>query len=229
MTLRVLHPAGATLTEAVGSIREQAKVPATRPYVVANFVATVDGSVALDGESTPIAHRAPGDRPLFRLLREQADAVLAGTRTIERENYRRLIRDPQAHARRAAAGLTPTPLAVVLSRSGSMPGDAPMLQDPEQPVRRFTGSTADPATAFAALRDEGIRLLLCEGGPTLLGALVRADLVDELFITIAPVLGSGTAENTLLGGEPDHPRALWLAALLEQGGGLHARYRVITG
>lgn len=226
MSLRVLHPAGASLHETCGSLRAQAQLPSGRPYVVANFVATVDGAVSLAGESSTIARHAPGDRPLFRLLREQADAVLAGTATLEREQYKRLVRDPAVVDRRTAAGLAPVPLAVVLARSGAAPAGVPMLTDPEQPVRIFTGKDAEAKAALGALRSDGIELLLCEGGPRLLGGLLRAGLVDELFVSIAPVLASGSPEHTLLAGMPDHPRTLTLIGLLEQDGGLHARYRV---
>lgn len=228
MSLRVLHPAGGSVDEAVGRLREQARVPAHRPYVIANFVATADGWVALGGESGPIAEHAPGDRPLFMQLREQADAVLAGTGTIGAESYRRILRKPEPRARRQDRGLPGDPLAVVLSRSGELPGDVPLLADDAQPKRIFLFGEAEPENAFAALREEGVELLLCEGGPTLLGDLIRRDLVDELFLTISPVLGSGDPERTLLAGPADHPRRLELRAVLEEGGGLHARYAILA-
>lgn len=196
--------------------------------MIANFVVTVDGSIALDGASGAIAEYAPGDRPLFRILREQADAVLAGTTTIAREGYRRLLRDEAVLDRREAAGIRRVPLAVVWSRSGQIPAGVPMLEDPLQPTRVFTGEAADPVAALRALRhEEGVELLLCEGGPTLLGDLVRRGLIDEIFLTVAPVLGSGLAERTLLGGIPDTARRLELLSLLEEGGGLHARYAIL--
>jgi riboflavin biosynthesis pyrimidine reductase len=228
VAFRVLHPAGATVEEAVGRIRP-ASPPADRPYVIANFIATVDGSVSLAGESGTIAKFAPGDRPIFRMLREQADAILAGTGTLAAEGYRRLISNEAMRARRVAAGLQADALAVVFSRSGNIPAGVPMLEDPEQPRAVFTAADADPAAAFRVLRHEhGIGLLLCEGGPSLLGDLIRRDLVDELFLTIAPVIGSGTPERPLLGGLPDRPRPVQLRALLEESGGLHARYAMLA-
>lgn len=227
MSLRVLHPAGSGVDEAVGMVRAQATLPAGRPYVIANFVMTVDGSIALDGESGTIARHAPGDRPLFMRLREQCDAMLAGTHTIAEEGYQRILRKPEARARREAAGLAPDPLAVILTRSGALPAGVPMLEDPAQPKRIFAREEADPERAFAALRADGVELLLCEGGPTLLGDLVRRELVDELFITVSPVLGGGVPERSLLAGPPDHPRPLRLLALLEEGGGIHARYAML--
>ncbi len=228
VALRVLHPADSSSAEEILQSLRPAEVPADRPHVLANFIATVDGSVTIDGDSGSINRHAPGDKAVFDALREQADAVLAGTGTISHEGYGRLIPDAAARARRVAAGLAPDPLAVVLSRSGNVPVDVPMLSDDAQPRRIFTGDEADPASALAALRrDDGIEVLLCEGGPTLLGSLVRAGLVDELFLTIAPVLAGGSPERTLLGGDSDAVRRLELRTVLELGGALHARYAIL--
>ncbi len=75
-----------------------------------------------------------------------------------------------------------------------------------------------------SLREEGIRALLCEGGPTLHGALQALGLVDELFLTIAPKLSGGSAPS-ILTGELPAPAELELAWLLEEDGELFARYR----
>jgi len=203
--------------------------PATgRPTVIANFVSSVDGSTSIGGGSTELSGRAPGDQPLFHQLRERVDGVLAGTTTIEHEGYRRLVRDPAARARRVDRGLAADPTAVVLSRSGRVPWDGPLLREEAQPRAVFTGEDAEPVRALRRLRaDHGIDLLLCEGGPTLFTALLHAGLVDELLITFSPVLRGGAPERTLLGGAGGAPVALELVWLLEQSGGLHARYRVL--
>lgn len=85
---------------------------------------------------------------------------------------------------------------------------------------------ADLSELLSSLREEGVRAVICEGGPTLHGSLQSAGLVDELFLTIAPKLaGSGAAPNILEGGL-DEVQGLELAWLLEQDGELFARYRV---
>jgi riboflavin biosynthesis pyrimidine reductase len=227
MALRVLHPAGATVEAVIDTLRP-AQLPTGRPHVVANMITTVDGSASLEGLSGAVAAHAPGDRALFARFRAQADAVLAGTATIAAEGYRAMARDPKTRERRVAAGLAPRPLAVVLSRSGVIPAGVPMLEDDDQPRRIFTGADAEPAAALRALRTEHeVGLLICEGGPTLLGALLRAGLVDELLVTISPVLGGGDPERTLLAGISDGAISLQLRALLEEGGGLHARYAIL--
>jgi riboflavin biosynthesis pyrimidine reductase len=227
MGLRVLLPANTSLDAALATLRPS-NIPHQRPYVLANMVTTLDGSTAIAGESGTIGAHAPGDRTVFRALRDASDAVLAGTGTLAAEGYRRLIATEERRRARVERGLAADAVAVVLSRSGRIPEGVPMLADPAQPVRAFTGADADPAPAFAALRAEGIEVLLCEGGPSLLGDLVRRGLVDELFVTIAPVLGGGAPEHTLLGGAADHPRTLQLRWLLEEGGGVHARYAMLA-
>lgn len=84
---------------------------------------------------------------------------------------------------------------------------------------------ADLVVLLRALREEGIRALLCEGGPTLHGALQAAGLVDELFLTVAPKLVSGEAPRIIEGDVLPETAELELAWLLEQDGELFARYR----
>ncbi|MET0305438.1 MAG: dihydrofolate reductase family protein [Solirubrobacterales bacterium] len=82
----------------------------------------------------------------------------------------------------------------------------------------------DLAALLRSLREEGVRALLCEGGPTLHGALQAAGLVDELFLTIAPKLSGGGVPPRILEGELDEVIPLELTWLLEQDGELFARY-----
>ncbi|MEH3053576.1 MAG: dihydrofolate reductase family protein [Patulibacter minatonensis] len=223
----VLLPPDRTLDDYVASLRP-ASISGDRPWVLANMVSAIDGAATFGGTSGAVNAYAPGDGTIFHALRGAADAVLAGATTVSAEGYGRLVPSAERRADRVARGLAPDPLAVLLSRSGEVPTDSELLNDPAQPSRIFTGAEAEPRVALRALRDEGVEVLLCEGGPSLLGALVRADVVDELFVTLSPVVGGGHPEHTLLGGEPDRPRALELRWLLELGGGLHARYAMLA-
>jgi riboflavin biosynthesis pyrimidine reductase len=83
---------------------------------------------------------------------------------------------------------------------------------------------ADLPALLRSLREEGVRALLCEGGPTLHGSLQALGLVDELFLTIAPKLGGGGAPRIIEGDLPGVAE-LELAWLLEEDGELFARYR----
>ncbi len=215
-----------------------------RPYTLANFVASVDGRATISGRSAPLSNSS--DRELFHALRESVDAVLAGTGTLRVERYGRLIKDPAARTRRAQRGLAPEPVAVVISRTGQVPYEIPLFAEPEARIVEFTGASAprpvaaqrelvmleegaaDLRRVFERLRaDFGIRTLLCEGGPTIFGSLVAEGLVDELFLTLAPVLVGGESNPDILSGPPlPEPAGLELASVLECEGALFLRFRV---
>jgi riboflavin biosynthesis pyrimidine reductase len=91
-------------------------------------------------------------------------------------------------------------------------------------VESGPGGRADLPSLLRSLREEGVRALLCEGGPTLHGALQAAGLVDELFLTTAPKLSGGGVPPRILEGELDDVVALELVWLLEEDGELFARY-----
>lgn len=216
--------------------------PPHRPYLVCNFVASVDGKATAAGRSAPLANEA--DRQLFHLLRGQVDAVMVGTGTLRVERYGRLVRDPARRERRLQDGLAADPLAIVVSRSFDVPFEIPLFQDPDSRVALYTGSDAQPPSCPAEVmvkrlgakasdlehvlrevrREHGVRSILCEGGPLLFGALVAADLVDEMFLTLAPALAGGAELSLTLGGGPPSPLALRLVWALQRDGFLFLRY-----
>jgi len=226
----------------LGSLAFGAAAPEDRPYALANFVASVDGRATFDGRSGTLGD--DGDRAMFHTLREQVDAVLAGTNTLRSERYGRIMVDPEGRARRVAKGLAPEPLACVVTRSGDVPTEIPLLQVPEARVIVFSAAAVDLAgaaqvevvrvdpgeltltTVLRRLRAEhGVRSLLCEGGPTLFGALTREGVVDELFLTIAPKLtGGGRGPAISSGPELQEPAPLQLTWALERHGSLFLRY-----
>ncbi|MEA2374988.1 MAG: hypothetical protein QOD53_1451 [Thermoleophilaceae bacterium] len=140
MNFDQLHPERGQIgaVEAAARLRADATPPADRPYLIVNFAATADGRVAVGGRSGPIGNEA--DRELFHELRAQVDAVMVGAGTVRTERYGRLVRDPDRRQRRAAAGLEPDPLAIVVSASLSLDPDIPLLQDPDSRVVIFTRS-----------------------------------------------------------------------------------------
>jgi riboflavin biosynthesis pyrimidine reductase len=244
---RRLHPepAKVELPRLLAELHLPERALGDRPYLVANFVASADGRAAFGGRSGPLGD--DGDHELFHGLREQVDAVLAGTGTLRAERYGRLVRTPERVRRRIANGLTPTPLLCIITRSGELPADIPLLSDPESVVLVYTGAPVDlagtaadvqvthvdpaeltPLTVLRRLRaDHGVRAVLCEGGPTLFGALVHASVVDELFLTLAAKLtGGGTAPSITAGPELPHPAELALEWVLEREGSLFLRYRI---
>jgi riboflavin-specific deaminase-like protein len=242
-----LHPDPATVdgAELLGDLRLGERAHDARPWVVTNFATTADGRATIDGRSGAIGD--DGDMEIFRRLRTQVDALLIGTRTLGIEQYGRAVRRPELRAAREALGLAPEPLIATVSRSGELPLEIPLFAEPEATVvvfappdtaepscaARVTLVRLDPAeltltTALRRLRAEhGVRSLLCEGGPTLMGALLHEGLVDELFLTLAPQLaGGGTGPTVSTGPALADPAQLELVWALERAGSLYLRYAV---
>lgn len=219
--------------------------PEERPYTLVNFVASADGRATVGGRSGRLGD--DGDRAMFHGLREQVDAVIAGTGTIRTERYGRILGNEERRQRRVQRDQPPEPLACVVTRSGDVPLDAPLFSETEARVVVFSPNDLD-VTACAAridvvrldpdelalttvlrrLRsDYGVRLLLCEGGPTLFGGLLQEGLVDELFLTLAPKLAGGGHGPTIASGpELSDPQGLRLKWLLERRGSLFLRYQL---
>jgi riboflavin-specific deaminase-like protein len=239
MRYRTLYPEPGDV--ALSELRDGLDFPALgdRPYTIANFVASADGRATLSGRSAPLSD--DGDRALFGALRERVDAVIVGTGTLRAERYGPLIRDPEARQRRLDRGLEAQPLACVVTRSGALPLDIPLFAEPgvvafaPRPIEGVKTVTLEPSelTLTAVLHrlhaDHGVRSLLCEGGPTLFGSLVHEQLVDELFLTIAPKLaGGGTAPTISSGAELAEVATLQLRTALERSGSLFLRFVVST-
>lgn len=192
-----------------------AEVDRTQPgggcWVLANMVAGLDGSAAIRGRVAELS-TAP-DAALFRLMRALADVVLVGAETVRRERYGAVRLPPEQVAARLAAGRAGTPALAVVTRSlnldwsagafaGPPPGsrtlvitceaaDAARLELAREAADVITAGAdhVDPQQAVQRLAELGHRVVLCEGGPTWLGELVSAGCLDELCLTIAPLMG----------------------------------------
>jgi riboflavin biosynthesis pyrimidine reductase len=184
------------------------------------------------------------DRTLFHHLRTQADAVMVGAGTLREERYGLMVKTEELRQKRRGEGLEPHALAVIVSASLNLAPDLPILQEPEQRVVIVTGSDAelrgveaqveylrvgdDMALMAAKLReDHGVRSVLCEGGPTLNSYLLAAGLVDELFLSLHPLLSGGAGALTIVAGRTlVAPAELELVTLAEADGDLFTRWRV---
>lgn len=225
------------------SLRLGERAPAGRALTVANFVSSVDGRASLQGRSGGLGD--DGDKAVFRALRRASDAVLVGTGTLGAEHYGRIVADPGARRAREARGLPPEPLAVTLTRSGHLPLQIPLFAEPEARVIVFSGADVDlgdaraqvevvrlegDALSFAAAlahlrREHGVRLALCEGGPAVLGALLREGVLDQLCLSLAAKLaGGGYAPAITSGPELPEPADARLEEVLERDGTLFLRY-----
>jgi riboflavin biosynthesis pyrimidine reductase len=223
LELRRLFPDPATvpIDEAVSDLRFRERAPADRPFVAVNMVSSVDGRATLAGHTAAMSEAA--DRRLFHLLRTQADGILVGAGTVRIERYGRITKTAELQAKRERAGVRPEPLAVIVSSSGRLPDDLPLLVETPASVR----VVGDPAPALGELRQEGVRSLLAEGGPHLNSTLFAQGLVDELFLTIAPTVNGPSEMLTIIEGTPlPKPLDLELLTVHETGGHLFLRYRL---
>jgi 5-amino-6-(5-phosphoribosylamino)uracil reductase len=206
------------------------------PYVRMNFVASADGAAAAGGKSAGLGSDA--DRRVFGLLRELCEVIVVGAGTARTENYRGARRPSRV------TGVAP-PIAVVTA-TGDLDPEAPLFTDTSVPPIVVTGTrcpqanrdrlrdagaevvvTDDdrvtPAGLLHALDARGLRRVLCEGGPRLFGDLISADAVDELCLTVSPVLAGGDAVR-ISGGAPGELRRMRLAGVVADRDVLLLRY-----
>ena len=207
-----------------------------RPWVRVNFVSSADGAAAAGGLSEGLSSAA--DKRLFGLLRELAEVVLVGAGTVRAENYRgarkpsRVTGEPPRIAVvTGSARLDPgTPLftdtrvpPLIIAGAATEESDRRRLVDAGAEVVITDDDSVAPEQVVAELERRGLRRVLCEGGPGLFGRLLAADAVDELCLTVSPLLAGGDSVRIAAG--PDHPaRAMRLAGALTEDGVLLLRY-----
>ena len=241
--------------------------PEARPYVVANFVQTVDGVVVF-GErggwnASTISMSSAIDRQVMALLRAVADAIIIGAGTFRTARTHQwspggiapetadALDELRASLRGAGCGRAPL---YVVTASGALDPSHVALAEPETRVSVVTtdagmarlagvvpetvevistgaGDEVDPRTLVELVAERSGGLVLCEGGPTLLGDLERARLVDELFLTVAPQLAGRDVAHRRLGlvegfaATPDEAPRLELHSVRRAREHLFLRYR----
>lgn len=221
--------------------------PDGRPWVLVNMIATADGATTVGGVSGPLG--GPEDKVVFGAIRGVADVIVAGAATVRAESYGPPRPSESQRRRRVARGQTPVPRLAVVTASGDLdPGLRLFAEagDDERPIvvtceacppdRRAAlepvaeiivagDLQVDLGRALGELHRRGARVVLAEGGPSLNGQLIAADLVDEWCLSLAPVLASGSSARPAHGPErPDGPVPLRLDRLLESGGVCFFRY-----
>ncbi|MEU6917454.1 pyrimidine reductase family protein [Streptomyces olindensis] len=216
------------------------------PYLRANMVSTLDGAAQHDGRSQPISSAT--DMRIFGTLRALADVVVVGAETVRQEGYRPARARADFAAMREAAGQTPAPAIAVVTASLDLDFSLPLFTSPLVPTLILTGAAAapdrvaaaeksgarvvtagdgigvDPARAVRALAGLGHTRLLTEGGPRLLGQMVAAGVLDELCLTVSPMLTAGGAQRIAGGPAVTVPHRFTLLSMLEEDGFLFTRY-----
>src|SRR4051812_47427919 len=216
-----------------------------RAAVRLNMIASADGAAAFEGRSGALGGAA--DKAVFAVLRSMTDLILVGAATVRAEGYGPVRLTEGARGRRAAMGLAPVPPIAVVTRSCHLDWESSMFAEPGQrPIVVTTASAAatdraraeevadvvvagdadvDLSRALTMFPGRGYSDVLCEGGPGIAAQLAAADLLDEVCLTVAPLLASGDSRRILDGPALAPPRGLAIAHVLEADGYLFLRYR----
>jgi riboflavin biosynthesis pyrimidine reductase len=244
--VRQLFPApGPDLDD--GALASLYAFPAGSGWVRANMVASADGAAEASGQSAGLS--SAGDRRLFAVLRGLADVILAGAGTARDEKYKpvrprevwsslrsgrpavppiailsaRLDLDPSAALFTSAPHDAAT---IVITCSSSPAAQRAALASAGADVIVAGSSSVDLKAALEALASRGLTHVSCEGGPHLLGSLGAAGLLDELCLTVGPLLAGPGATRVMAGTpwQPATPQRMRLAHVLEEDSFLFTRY-----
>ncbi|MGK2881317.1 MAG: pyrimidine reductase family protein [Mycobacterium sp.] len=221
--------------------------PASGCWVRANYITSLDGGATLDGTSGGLG--SEGDRAVFNLMRELADVVVVGAGTVRSENYSGVQLNARQRQQRAERSQSEVPPVAVVTASGRIEHDAhlftrtdvrPVVFTSADACTRVSGqlgacaevvaassgdhSSVDEARVLSILADRGLSRVLCEGGPTLLGAFLGKDLIDDLCLTLAPAVVGGLAGRVAKGTAGRLARMRRVHLLGDDADYLYARY-----
>lgn len=185
----------------------------TKPWVSFNFIASIDGAATLHGQSGQLGNA--WDQRVFALLRQTADVILVGAQTVRSEGYGGELLSKNAQAWRSANWLSEHPPLAIVSGTLNLERDLEVFsQAPVRPLiltlasapqerREALADVADVVTVgkdsmdvdriVSELAARGYKNIRSEGGPTLLGSFAAANRVDELNLTVSPLLVGGAA------------------------------------
>lgn len=224
-----------------------ALAPGTTRHLRMNFVASVDGAATVAGKSRGLA--TPGDTRIFDLLRELCDVILVGAGTVRVEHYRQPPYPADRRARRRARGLAEVPPYAVVSHTLRLDPASALFTAADPRTIVITHAAAPPdrqaelaevadlivagtdrvdlANALDQLAERGLGRVLSEGGPQLFGALLVAGRVDEVCLTVSPLL-AGPGPVRIIAGEPLAAtlEPMRLGHVLEEDGALFLRYEL---
>ena len=218
-----------------------------RCWVRANMISSLDGGATDDGKAGGLA--GPGDRALFARMRQEADVILVGASTVRIENYSGAQMSVAQRQERQRRGQAEVPPIAVVTHGADFEHDAKIFTRSEVPplimtsretladARGRLGSMAevidasgaqtdrvDPAVVIGTFAERGLLRVLSEGGPGMISLLIEHDLLDELCVTIAPVLVGGQARRIAAGEGEAHTRMRRSHLLTDDEGYLYTRY-----
>ncbi len=205
-----------------------------RPWLRVNFVSSIDGAVSVEGRTAGLATSA--DKRVFALLRGLADVIVVGAGTARAEGYGGARSTAQLRAARVVRGQDPVPPIAIITASARLDPNSPLFTATDVAPLVFTTESAeagrrqllraagaevhtvgertvDLLAVLAVLAEQNLLRVLCEGGPTLFGELIGANLVDDLCLTTAPWMARGAA-GRISAGPSMPPRRMTLEHLL---------------
>jgi riboflavin-specific deaminase-like protein len=223
-----------------------------RPFVIANFAVTADGKITTRNR-TPSDFSSREDKRRLLEIRATGDAVLVGKGTVEADRMTMGMPDRSLRTERERRGQAPYPIRVILTNSGRIDPDLRVFKKGFSPIHVFSttrmpaavrrrlekvctvhrheGDTVDLAAMLAELKAEhGVERVVCEGGATLFRSMLESDLVDELHVTLCPLVFGGSKAISLTGAAGDFLPAsvrCRLAAMEVIGEECFLRYAVI--
>ena len=221
--------------------------PAGRPWLMVNMIASADGAVEVDGTSEALGN--PADEAVFSAVRACADWIVAAAGTVRADRYG-LPRPGEASRRaRRAAGRAERPRLAVVSGSLDLDPDLPLFAD-QRPgddlpviltgrdapaaavealgsvaeVVRLDSARPQPGEILAELDRRGAAVVLSEGGPSFNAQFADAGMIDELCLSIAPLVAGGSSPRIVHGSLRTVPLDLSIDHLLEASDTLFVRY-----
>lgn len=211
-----------------------------RPWVMLNMISTLDGATASEGKSTSLGDE--DDKAVFYALRAVADVIVVGAATVAAEDYRPVSLDEKRRRIRSEKGKAPAPTLAIVSGRLSIDPEARVFSDPEYKPLIITGTQANPskllmlgdAADVAILDDLGPKsivghlgaagVVLLEGGPSLNAQFAAAGLLDEVNLTIAPMILAGESKRITSGTEIEPPLGMRVDRVLQGDRALFVRY-----
>ncbi len=237
---RWVHPGSGEIDDILGLVLESSRPSSARPWVIVNMVSSLDGATTIDGRSSDLGD--DDDRELFRAFRTAADVILVGAGTARAENYGPVRMSADRIERRRGLGLPDVPRIAVLTGRLDLEPAARLFSDPAQKPLILTGSASPPArreaisevAEVAVLEDLGAEavldrlgdfgVILCEGGPDLNSQLAEVRRIDDLNLTVTPLITGGTSKRIVEGANVHPPFEMRLDRILSGERSMFLRY-----
>jgi len=201
-----------------------------RPWVMVNMISSLDGGTAVDGTSSGLGD--DDDFAMFQAIRTVPDVILVGAGTVTAEDYSPVRLDSERRASRAEMGRAEAPTLAIVTGRLSIDPDAKVFSDPGYKPMIITSTEADPSKLMMLGDAADVVILqsldpstilghlgaaqtvLLEGGPSLNGQFAAAGLIDEVNLSLAPVLIAGDSSRITRGKAMKTPQSMLVDRVL---------------